>query len=115
VGVLTCLAATAQPAVALKTSPPHHAFAPSDIHVEVRVPRHEDNRLLIVVLVDGDIEVSRSESQLEGAASRVLFTYEWRKMGAGEYVVTAVVIDALGKERAREVRALRLMTPGEVP
>lgn len=94
---------------------PHTSHSPSDVTVRVRVPRHADNRLLIVAAFDGELETQRSEAQIDGEQSRQLYVFTWLAVGAGDYEVVAVLIGSSGKPRARAQQAVRLINSMEGP
>ncbi len=78
---------------------PFTSFAPSRVHIRVRVEPNADNRMLQIT-VDSEGFYRRSDIQLEGDHARATTQMEIPNLPGGEYEVTAAVIDSGGRERA---------------
>lgn len=71
------------------------ALAPEDAVVTylIRVPRHPDNRLLVVCAFEADMQVSEMRRELDGVNSAPLVTVRWR-LPEGEFYLVAAVYDS---------------------
>jgi hypothetical protein len=69
---------------------PHVAFAPAYVRVTVRVEPNAENRNLTVI-ADSTEGYRRSDVSLEGEGAAVVHQFEWPRMDAGEYDVSATV------------------------
>lgn len=72
-----------------------------DIRVEVRVPRHADNRLLAVAWQSDANDSSATQRQLDGDAAPALHTIEYPSKPPANYYFTAAVFGSNGKMRGR--------------
>lgn len=70
---------------------PRLSLAPATVRASIIVPRHPDNRLLIIVLAD-ELEISRSEIPLNGDNEQPQFIRLFTHLPPGSYRVTAVLI-----------------------
>jgi hypothetical protein len=95
------------PRVSLRLAP-YVAFAPATVRATIRVPRHDDNRLLRVAVVSERFFRS-SDIQLEGAEAAVSHQMIWKNLPAGDYVVVAEVYTATRRSAHRAAQELRVM------
>lgn len=72
---------------------PHYVSDRDTITIQVRIDPRPEHRLFVLLAVDGDLEVSRHEEQLDGdQASRTRWV-RW-KLPPGEWTLVAAVIGA---------------------
>ena len=84
--------------------PPSFVNEADILVLQVRVPRHPENRRLVLMAVDGDDIVRRSDEQLEGEAAPVSRWVRWR-LPAGELTLIAAVFDGT-REVGRDTHPL---------
>jgi hypothetical protein len=94
---------------------PTVAFAPTPLAFHVTVPRHADNRAMVIGCVSDSGEAFTSYIQLEGSSSRYAFDQVFKKVPAGEYVCAAVVVGADGTQRHGARVQMRRLMPGLGP
>ena len=85
--------------------PPGVATDKTTVVLQVRVDPHEDNRLLVVAAVEGDVVVRRSDEDLAGDKAPRVRWIRWR-VTAGDLVLAAILYGAGGRELARDQRHL---------
>lgn len=94
----------------------HHqrvGFPPADIVIEVLVPQHPENRRLrasVFCPALGDLNPAPSERQLEGARARTFHRFEYRGMGACEYLAAALV-DSQTRTRGTATQPVIVVAP----
>ena len=81
------------------------AFVPETeiVTYYVRVPRHEENRLLIVGAFDGSERVTETRREFHGVNSQAMWNIEWR-LPAGELEIVAAVFsqtEQVGRDSRR--------------
>lgn len=76
-------------------SAPRIARYKEALRIECRVPRHHDNRLLILGLVD----IAESHRQVEGDKGRVIYELIIRSLPCEEVIAYCLLIDAHGQAR----------------
>ena len=97
--LLIALTAGATPQIAMSVSP-RLGFEPTDLYIRVVTERHVDNRLLRVVTESAEFACS-SDRQLDGEDSPRVVTFECRRVPAGVYEISAMVIGMNGHTRAQ--------------
>lgn len=105
--LLVVFASTAQAGDRVRWLTRHHfvpAYEPLDY--DLFVPRHPENRRLVVTAVAEDGHVSESRIQLDGEQSRAAHSIRMR-LPAGEIVLVAVVYDAT-KEVGRAMHSIQV-------
>jgi hypothetical protein len=95
---LTTVSAHGGDALTLAVSP-KQAFAPSNLRIRARVAPDPANRLLEIVAESVEFYRS-SQIQLEGDQAPATITFEFRGVPGGDYEVSALLIDNLGRRRA---------------
>jgi hypothetical protein len=78
---------------------PAHSFAPSNLNIRARVVPNAENRALTIVAESEDFYRS-SEISLEGEHAPATITFEFRGVPGGEYRVSGVLTDSVGRRRA---------------
>jgi uncharacterized protein (DUF58 family) len=78
---------------------PVQSFAPSNLHVRVRIEPNAQNRKLAVIADSTDFYRS-SEVPLEGEQAPRTIMVEFRGVPGGSYQVSSVVLDESGRARA---------------
>ena len=76
---------------------------------QIRVEPNADNRLLVVVAIEGDVIVRRSDESLAGPHAPITHWIHWVKLPVGSLGVMALVVDAHETERARAVTVLEVL------
>lgn len=98
----------ATPTLWMRVSP-RMAFAPTTLHVTLRVARHADNRWWMVELVSHDGLYRKSAEQLDGAAAAIVHEIWWRDVEpAGSYRVIATLGGLHGVRTIRHTSVLLL-------
>lgn len=85
--------------------PPAFVVSRDTVTYVVRVPRHTENRLLIVAAVAEDGIISEMRRELDGAQDQTLWNVRWQ-LPAGHLSLIAVVFDT----RRRAWRAVHRLT-----
>jgi hypothetical protein len=78
---------------------PRQALAPVNLRVSVRVEPNADNRVLTIV-ADSPEFYRSSQIPLEGNRAAKTFTIEYPNVPGGQYEVTSVLFNSMGRERA---------------
>ena len=78
---------------------PQQALAPVNLRVSVRIEPNADNRVLMIV-ADGDDFYRSSQIPLEGDRAPRVFSVEYPNVPSGDYDVTSVLVNSMGRERA---------------
>jgi hypothetical protein len=78
---------------------PQQALAPVNLRVSVRIEPNADNRALMIV-ADGSEFFRSSEIPLEGDRAPRVFYVEYPNVPSGDYDVTSVLVNSMGRERA---------------
>jgi len=84
--------------MSMKVSP-RQALAPVNLRVSVRVEPNADNRVLTIV-ADSPEFYRSSQIPLEGSDAPKTFTIEYPNVPGGQYEVTSVLFNSMGRERA---------------
>jgi hypothetical protein len=84
--------------LSMKVSP-RQALAPVNLRVSVRVEPNADNRVLTIV-ADSPEFYRSSHIPLEGDRAPKAFTIEYPNVPGGQYEVTGVLVNSMGRERA---------------
>ena len=90
---------------------PAQSFAPSNLNIRARVVQHAENRSLTISAESEDFYRS-SQVQLEGDHAPATITFEFRGVPSGEYVVSGVLTDSLGRRRAIAEQQVRVIPSG---
>jgi len=88
---------------------PAQSFAPATVRVRVRIEPSAENRMLAIV-ADGDDFYRSSEIQLDGDQSPKTVELEFPNLPGGEYEVSALLIDAFGRQRAAAHQPARVIS-----
>ena len=88
---------------------PAQSFAPATVRVRVRLEPSAENRMLAIV-ADGDDFYRSSEIQLDGDQSPKTVELEFPNLPGGEYEVSALLIDAFGRQRAAAHQPARVIS-----
>ena len=107
---LTAITASGGEQLRLAVSPAQ-SFAPSNLNIRARVVPHADNRALTIVAESEDFYRS-SEVLLEGDHAPAMITFEFRGVPGGEYLVSAVLTDSVGRRRAIAEQQVRVIPSG---
>jgi len=78
---------------------PTHSFAPATMRIRASVEPRAENRKLAIV-ADGADFYRSSEIQLDGDQAPKTVELQFSNLPGGDYQVSAVLIDALGRQRA---------------
>ena len=87
---------------------PAQSFAPSNLNIRARVVPHPDNRTLTVIAESEDFYRS-SEIPLEGERAPATIIFEFRGLPSGEYIVSGVLTDDVGRRRAIAEQQVRVI------
>jgi hypothetical protein len=90
---------------------PAQSFAPSNLNIRARVVPHSDNRALTVVAESAEFYRS-SEVSLEGERAPATLMFEFRGVPGGDYLVSGVLTDHLGRRRAVAAKQVRVISSG---
>jgi len=107
---LTALSASGGDQLRLAVSPAQ-SFAPSNLTIRARVVPHADNGALTIVAESENFYRS-SEISLEGDYAPATITFEFRGVPGGEYLVTGVLTNSLGRPRAIAEQQVRVIPSG---
>jgi hypothetical protein len=91
---------------------PAQSFAPSNLHVRVRLEPNDHNRRLAVIADSANFYRS-SEVQLDGEQAPKTITIEFRGVPGGSYQVSSVVLDQSGRMRASASQDVHVISPFE--
>lgn len=103
------LHASGEPPVATLLVRPQVMLQRGDVRVEVRTPRHQDNRLLEIAWSSDVGTAGRTLRPLDGEDAPVLQTLDLPGTPAANYLFIATVFNRLGKARGRA--EARIHTP----
>lgn len=78
---------------------PVHSFAPATVNIRVRIEPSAENRTLAIV-ADGANFYRSSEMPLEGDQAPTHVELRFSNLPGGDYVISAVLTDRLGHQRA---------------
>jgi hypothetical protein len=87
---------------------PAFALAPATLKVRTRIEPNADNRRLTIV-ADGAEFYRSSEVQLEGEQAPKTIEMSFSSMPGGDYEVSAILTDSLGRQRAIARRATTIL------
>jgi hypothetical protein len=90
---------------------PAQSFAPTNLHISARVFPHPENRTLRVTAESEEFYRS-SEISLEGERAPAMITFEFRGVPGGEYLVSGVLTDNVGRRRAIAEQQVRVIETG---
>ena len=107
---LTAISASGGEQLRLAVSPAQ-SFAPSNLSIRARVVPNAENRSLTIIAESEDFYRS-SQVQLEGDHAPATITFELRGVPGGEYVVSGVLTDSLGRRRAIAEQQVRVIPSG---
>jgi hypothetical protein len=106
-------AADADECMSMRVSP-RQALAPVNLRVSVRIEPNADNRVLTIV-ADSPEFYRSSQIQLEGDRAPKTVTIEYPNVPGGEYEVTSVLVNNMGRERATIHQTARVVPVGGEP
>ena len=107
---LTAISASGGEQLRLAVSPAQ-SLAPSNLNIRARVAPNADNRTLTIVAKSEDFYRS-SQVQLEGDHAPAMITFEFRGVPSGEYLVSGVLTDSVGRRRAVAEQQVRVISSG---
>ena len=107
---LTAISASGGEQLRLAVSPAH-SFAPSNLNIRATVVPNADNRALTIVAESEDFYRS-SEIPLEGDHAPATITVEFRGVPRGEYRVSGVLTDSIGRRRAIAEQQVNVIPSG---
>ena len=90
---------------------PGVAFAPATMRIRARIEPSPTNRLLTIV-ADGPDFYRSSEVQLDGEQAPKTIEMQFSDIPGGEYDVSAVLSDTMGRQRANAHRYAKVMGLG---
>lgn len=93
---------------------PTYAFAPANLKVRVRIEPSADNRTLEVV-ADGEAFYRSSQIDLQGERAPASMEFTFRNVPGGTYYVSAVVKGQGGRQRAKAVQEVNIMSIQDPP
>ena len=96
--VIAVTKSDANECMSMKVSP-RQALAPVNLRVSVRVEPNAENRVLTIV-ADSPQFYRSSQIPLEGDRAPKTFTIEYPNVPGGQYEVTSVLFNSIGRERA---------------
>ncbi len=99
--------------MSMKVSP-RQALAPVNLRVTVRVESNADNRVLTIV-ADSPEFYRSSQIPLEGDRAPKTFTIEYPNVPGGQYEVTSVLFNSMGRERATVRETAHVVPVGGEP
>jgi hypothetical protein len=112
--VVTAVAKSdANECMSMKVSP-RQALAPVNLRVSVRVEPNAENRILTIV-ADSPQFYRSSQIPLEGDRAPKMFTIEYPNVPGGQYEVTSVLLNTIGRERATIRETARVVPVGGEP
>ena len=106
-------ATNADECMKMKVSP-LQALAPVNLRVRVQVEPHADNRFLTIV-ADSPTFYRSSQIQLEGDHAPRTFTIEYPSVPGGQYEITSVLVNSMGRERATIHQTAHVVPVGGEP
>jgi hypothetical protein len=107
---LTAITASGGEQLRLAVSP-LQSFAPSTLNIRARVVPHADNRALTIIAESEDFYRS-SDVPLEGDHAPATIMIQFRGLPSGEYRVSGVVTDSMGRRRAIADQQVRVISSG---
>src|SRR5262245_50942190 len=99
--------------MSMKVSP-MQALAPVNLRVRVHVEPNADNRVLRIV-ADSPAFYRSSQIPLEGDRAPKTFTIEYPNVPGGQYEVTSVLFNSIGRERATIRESAHVVPVGGEP
>jgi hypothetical protein len=90
---------------------PAQSFAPSNLHVRLRLEPNTQNRTLAVTADSGEFYRS-SEVQLDGERAPRTMMIEFRGVPGGSYQVSSVILDQSGRTRATASQEVTVISLG---
>jgi hypothetical protein len=109
----TVAATNADECMNMKVSP-RQALAPVNLRVQVQVEPNADNRYLTIV-ADSPTFFRSSQIQLEGDRAPKTFTVEYPNVPGGQYEITSVLVNSMGRERASIHQTAHVVPVGGEP
>ena len=107
---LTTISASGGEQLRLAVSPAQ-SFAPSNLNIRARMVPNTENRALTIIAESEDFYRS-SQVQLEGDHAPATITFEFRGLPSGEYLVSGLLTDSLGRRRAIAEQQVRVISSG---
>jgi hypothetical protein len=95
--------------VAVRVYPPGFQFEPGNLRITATVPRHDNNRSL-VILIDSENFTRSSSIQLDGSEAPITHQIEYRDLPAGTYIVVASVMDSRQDQRGFAITETRVLS-----
>jgi hypothetical protein len=95
---LTTMSANGDAQLRLAVSPAQ-SFAPSNLNIRARLVPSPENRALMII-AESDEFYRSSQIALEGDHAPATITFEFRGVPGGDYIVSAVLTDSVGRRRA---------------
>ena len=93
---------------------PRQALAPVNLRVSVRIEPNADNRVLVIV-ADSPEFYRSSSIQLEGDQAPRTFNIQYPNVPSGQYEITSVLVNSLGRERATVRQVANVVPIGGEP
>jgi len=107
---LTAISASGGEQLRLAVSP-MQSFAPSNLNIRARVVPNAENRALTIIAESEDFYRS-SQITLEGDQAPATIMFEFRGVPGGEYIVSGVLTDSVGRRRAIAEQQVRVIESG---
>ncbi len=107
---LTAISASGGEQLRLAVSP-MQSFAPSNLNIRARVVPNAENRALTIIAESEDFYRS-SQIALEGDQAPATIMFEFRGVPGGEYIVSGVLTDSVGRRRAIAEQQVRVIESG---
>ena len=104
---LTAISASGGEQLRLAVSPAQ-SFAPTNLNIRARMVPNPENRALTIV-AESDEFYRSSQVSLEGDHAPAMITFEFRGVPRGEYIVSGVLTDSLGRRRAIAEQQVRVV------
>lgn len=93
---------------------PKQALAPVNLRVRVRIEPNADNRVLRIV-ADSPEFYRSSQIQLDGDSAPKTFSLEYPNVPGGNYEITSVLVNSMGRERAMVHQTAHVVPLGGEP
>jgi len=90
------------------TVSPAQSFAPSNLNIRARVVPHAENRALEMIAESGEFYRS-SQIALDGDRGPATIMFEFRSLPGGDYQVSGILTDSLGRQRAVAQEQVRVI------
>lgn len=84
-------------------------FANSDLVVTCKVPRQEDNRLLVALIaMEGDLEYTSSQHELDGDRAMITHRFEFKQIPCGTTAAACILTDKYQRSFPPAVQRLNI-------